>query len=110
MSGGWSSSSRRQSLPTDWPVIRRGVLARDGYACQWPLAGRICAAPANQCDHIDPAGGDDPSNLRALCAGHHTYRSSQQGGQAFGAVRKRMAAARFRPREAHPGLIQKESA
>jgi 5-methylcytosine-specific restriction endonuclease McrA len=104
----WEGSRRRETLPTDWAVIRPPILKRDSHCCQWRTAAGICGARANQVDHIDPNGGDDPSNLQSLCPPHHAIKSSREGGRAFGAIRKRMAAAKYRKPERHPGL--KESA
>lgn len=109
----WSGSARRASLPPDWETrIRPAVLARDGHRCQWPIGAAICAAAANQVDHKTPhhlGGTDDFDNLWAICPPHHSFKSSQEGGRAFGAIRTRMAAARWRKPEPHPGLITKET-
>jgi len=47
-----------------WIKIRKAVLVRDGYRCQY------CGAHADSVDHVVPraeGGGDEPSNLRACC-------------------------------------------
>jgi hypothetical protein len=104
MSGGWQSSTRRQTLPAGWAALRRQILERDGYRCTWPMpSGTRCPAAATDVDHID-GHGNDPSNLRSLCGPHHRARSSTQGGQASGAQAKRRAALKYRTPEPHPGL------
>lgn len=99
----WSTSNRKQTLGPNWRSTRARILKRDNHQCVWVRedTNRPCGAPANQVDHID-GHADDDSNLRALCAWHHTLRSSQQGGRAAGqAARARKNAARKR----HPGII-----
>jgi 5-methylcytosine-specific restriction protein A len=66
--------------------------------------GGICAAPANQADHV--VRGDDHrlSNLQSLCAPHHASKSGREGW----AERHRLIQAnsrRFRRTEPHPGEI-----
>lgn len=100
----WSTSDRRAQLPPDWAALRQRVMARDKWSCQWryPNGGR-CSAKANQCDHINPKGGDSESNLRALCEKHHAWKSSSEGGTAR-AVAVAAAKARVsRPPERQPG-------
>lgn len=111
MAGSW----RTEPLPPDWPRIRARILHRDNYECQWPvpwLPRGICAARANQVDHVLSAadgGGHDDGNLRSLCWPHHRDRSSSQGGVAMAAIRRRIVAARKRPVQPHPGLLPKET-
>jgi hypothetical protein len=71
------------------------------------MPGGICGQRANQADHIDPDGPDDLSNLQALCPFHHNHKTGVEAGRAAGALRRKIAAARFRPAESHPGLIPK---
>lgn len=101
----WSSSDRRARLPRDWGTrVRPRILRRDQYQCQWPVAGGICGAHANQVDHIDPNGGDDDQNLRALCECHHRLKSSSEGGRAVRRGHRRARVRTVRPPETHPGL------
>lgn len=96
----WDSSDRRSRLPADWAIQRLRVLRRDGYRCQArDSTGRLCAAPANQADHIER--GDDHSldNLQALCQWHHARKSSHEGNAA-----RRPRARQRRDPEPHPGL------
>lgn len=95
----WSGSNRKRTLPSNWATLRIAVLRRDGWECQWVTGGRICAAAANQCDHIGDPLDHSMENLRALCAWHHGKRSGSQGAKASNA----RPSAR-RPPEAHPGI------
>lgn len=48
-----------------WSALRRTILIRDRWVCA------ICGGVADSVDHIIPrarGGGDDPQNLRAVCA------------------------------------------
>lgn len=98
MSGNWEGSTRRDTLPDDWPQLRALILDRDAHACQWKTDGTACGAHATHVDHKHRKGGDRPSNLRALCAWHHNRKSSAEGNEAQ--IRYSTA----RPREQHPGL------
>jgi 5-methylcytosine-specific restriction protein A len=98
MPGQWAGSTRKFSLPPDWPAIRSRILRRDGHRCV------ICGAPARQVDHITPAylgGTDDDDNLASLCDPHHAAKSSREGHDAMRAARARIQ--RQAPR--HPGLV-----
>jgi 5-methylcytosine-specific restriction protein A len=100
-------SRRSVPLPAGWEKTRLRILKRDGYACQWPVPGGVCGAPANQVDHIHPAhlgGGDEDENLRSLCDPHHLHVSGVQAGRASAALRRELAARRTRPQPRHPGL------
>lgn len=100
MTTGWKRESRRQKqLPPDWQRRRKAVLARDGGQCVF------CGAPATDVDHIDPQGGHELDNLRALC--HHCHMSRTQA-QSAQARRRGMWQTRrpspHRPPRKHPGL------
>ncbi|MBN9209342.1 MAG: HNH endonuclease [Microbacterium ginsengisoli] len=104
----WASSTRRDTLPSDWPQRVAYVLRRDHHVCQHVRedTGRKCGRRARDVDHrIRPADGgtDDPSNLQALCGWHHDQKSGREGGVASGRARraKRDAAAPI-----HPGLVR----
>ncbi|MEV0647817.1 HNH endonuclease signature motif containing protein [Phytomonospora sp. NPDC050363] len=98
----WENSTRRQRLPPDWPTLRRYVLDRDHWSCQWPTSTGIpCPAPATDVDHIEPGDDHDPANLRPLCGWHHQRKCSAEGGCAAAARRS----SRRRPPEPHPGAI-----
>jgi 5-methylcytosine-specific restriction endonuclease McrA len=96
----WASSNRKDELPGNWLSIRRRILARDGYACQWAMdSGDACRASANQVDHIEPGSDHRDENLRALCKWHHDRKSAQEGV----AARKPRPSQRRKP-EPHPAF------
>lgn len=64
---------------------RTEVLARNGFTCQWCGRGPGDADPINpnrkirlHIDHIDPDGGNDKNNLRALCSACNQGKSNIQ--------------------------------
>lgn len=64
---------------------RAEVLARNGFTCQWCGRGPGDVDPINphrkirlHIDHIDPNGGNDKSNLRALCSACNQGKSNVQ--------------------------------
>ena len=62
-------------LPKDWKQRRARVIARDGGLCQ--IEGRMCTRRAEAVDHIIPraqGGGDEMTNLRAVCDVCHEDR------------------------------------
>jgi 5-methylcytosine-specific restriction protein A len=94
--GQWRSSTRRSTLPPNWPSLRRAVLERDGFACQIRDPG--CTGQATECDHINDRDLHTEANLRAACHRCHLRRSSSQGGRAAQAKRRK-------PERKHPGLL-----
>lgn len=89
----WSTSSRRASLPRDWPRTVRRIKRRDGYQCttRWSTGAR-CAQPGTDVDHIIPVclgGSDEDDNLALLCSWCHARKSAAEGGRAAGRVRVR---------------------
>lgn len=101
MATGWQGSTRKATLPPNWPAIRRQVLERDGHRCTWPDPaapdGR-CLAAATDVDHVGDRDDHDPANLRSLCGPHHLQRTSGQANAS------RWRHTRRRPPERHPGL------
>lgn len=71
-----ASALTRRGSTRRWRVIRRRILVRDEYRCQFPIeAGRVCGEPANTVGHIirrEHGGSDNDDNLRAEC-GPHNY-------------------------------------
>lgn len=103
----WEGSTRKETLPPDWPQRRQAVFARDGNRCVViKKDGRRCWDKATDCDHIGNREDHSLANLRSLCSWHHQRRSSTQGGTAS-AIAKQNRPSLKRPPEAHPGLIQK---
>lgn len=75
----WTSSDRRDRLPSNWLQLRRAALTRDYNACV------LCGEPANQVDHIVPdwAGGPHTlENLRSLCADCHKRKTTEDSAAA----------------------------
>lgn len=103
-SGGWQGSTRRVTLGKDYFRNRAFVMRRDGRRCQLRTPG-VCIGEATDCDHIGDRLDHRPENMRAACKPCHQLRSSGQGGTAAGQARRARAASRFRPPEAHPGLL-----
>lgn len=100
--GGRRGSWRVKPLPADWAWRRRVVFERDGFQCVFVEGGVRCPASATDCDHVDPLGGDELSNLRALCGPHHRRVSASQAGRRVH-KRARMPHPVRRPEEGHPG-------
>lgn len=114
MPGSWAGSTRRDTLPPDWPTIQPAILDRDHHRCTWLqglsdggpmeyLAGAYsntdrCTTRATTVDHIGDRHSHQPDNLRALCNHHHDRRSSAQGNSARWQHREK------RPTAPHPGL------
>ena len=92
MSYGWTGQHTGLT-----PKQRSEALARDGHTC------RHCGAPATEVDHIvnlAQGGTHDPLNLQALCPPCHRVKTETEAL----AARKAALAARYHPRETHPGL------
>ncbi|GEL19347.1 hypothetical protein PA7_31840 [Pseudonocardia asaccharolytica DSM 44247 = NBRC 16224] len=101
MSGQWEGrASGRNSAA--WKRLRRFILDRDSHRCTWPTDHGPCGAPADQVDHIDRHGGDDPNNLRALCRPHHAIKTSAEGNAERWRHRER------RPTRPHPGFLDQQ--
>lgn len=63
--------ARRKSLSAS---VRRQVMERDGYRCQWPGCGTWIDLAV---DHIIPVakgGTNDPGNLQTLCRPHNSEK------------------------------------
>ena len=102
----WSTSNRRARLPSNWEALRKQVLERDHYRCQWIVNGKRCLAPATEVDHRKAMMDDNrPEALRSLCTTHHRRKSSQEGHEAK-AAKKAEIHSKFRRREErHPGSL-----
>lgn len=91
----WNTSTRRQRLPSNWPITRRRILDRDHHQCQ--LRYPDCTHHATEVDHVTPGDNHHPANLQAACRSCHATKSAREGNAA-----KRP---RTRPPEPHPGRI-----
>lgn len=79
----WGKKSGRTSpLPRMWPAIRKNVLRRDNFMCQWIRAdtGKMCGAHATDVDHIGDENDHRHANLQSLCSYHHDKKTAAQGG------------------------------
>ena len=102
----WSTSDRRQQLPSDWPAIVKRIKKRDGYRCRTKLSdGSRCTGPADQVDHIDQERNYDHSdrNLASICEWHHAKKSAEEGLRAYWKNRRKQEA-KFRRTETHPAF------
>jgi len=101
----WTNSSRRDRLPPEWPQIRRRILRRDGYMCQWVLRdGTLCLDSATDVDHKQRGDDHREENLQSLCPMHHARKSAGEGGEAKASHMKRMES-HFKRTEDHPGAL-----
>lgn len=97
MSGRWQTSNRRSRLPANWQRLRSQVLRRDNHRCQWEdHLGIRCNLTATDVDHI--IAGDDHriDNLQSLCAAHHAFKSSSEGGHGKHVAREKVKASFLR--------------
>lgn len=99
MPGGWSGSTRKERLPSDWPERRARVLERDRHQCTVIEGGERCIEVATEVDHVVPGDDHRDENLASICSWHHGRKSSREGNRARWRFRAR------RPPERHPGLI-----
>ncbi|QTX04120.1 HNH endonuclease [Agromyces archimandritae] len=70
--------SRQSSRGAAWEALRRQVLERDQYVCQY------CGAEATEADHVIPkdAGGrDELDNLVASCKPCNARKGNRIGGR-----------------------------
>jgi 5-methylcytosine-specific restriction protein A len=91
MSRGW----RTQPLPPGWHKTRKRILERDEYRCY-----RCGADGCRRVDHIVPVsqgGGDEDSNLAAICDVCERSKTAREGNAA--------KPRRRREREPHPGRL-----
>lgn len=76
----------RQPLP---PGLRRAILVRDQYTCQWCLTQARGNGVLLEIDHIVPwsaGGADHPVNLRVLCTPCNQARSNRVTGREHRAL------------------------
>lgn len=101
MANGWRGSNRKSRLPVDWPRLRKVVLERCGFRCEWTDSGARCWAPATDVDHVE--AGDDHSldNLQGLCGTHHLEKT----GREARAKQLRFKSLARLPEEKQPGVI-----
>jgi 5-methylcytosine-specific restriction protein A len=85
----WQGSTRRATLPHDWPAIVRRILRRDpscqlAYPDSWHTAHgpTTCAGRSTEVDHIGNPGDHTPGNLRGVCSPCHRRRTQAQSAAA----------------------------
>jgi 5-methylcytosine-specific restriction protein A len=102
---GWPNSTRRETLPPDWPNRVALVRARVGGRCEWPgwlpgrterLTGEPCRQMGTDCDHIGDRDDHRLANLQWLCGMHHQRKTIDD--------RRTRRRSDRRPPERHPGL------
>lgn len=110
----WTTSNRRQRLPTNWNKLRKQVLAKANYKCAGldpdttpPPTTReaqgsahrwhhpACTMRATDVDHINAGDNHELSNLQALSHACHTAKTTHENAAAK--ARIRATAARERP-------------
>lgn len=110
----WTTSNRRQRLPTNWNKIRKQVLAKANYKCAGldpattpPPTRReahgvghrwhhpACDMHATDVDHIIAGDNHELGNLQALSHACHTAKTAHENAAAK--ARIRATAARERP-------------
>lgn len=101
---GWSSSTRRSRLPSNWAALRDAAFRRAGGRCQAPmLDGSRCTQAATDCDHIVAGDDHSPGNLQALCEWHHKIKTQAEGRAARAAL---PPVTSRHPGEAHPSGLK----
>lgn len=91
----WSSSTRRQRLPKDWPAITKRIKKRDGYRCV-----QCQSTEQLEVDHIVAGDNHHDTNLQTLCHPCHQTKTNLE------ALAARTRYPRKREPERHPGLRQ----
>jgi 5-methylcytosine-specific restriction protein A len=86
-------SSAQRGYGGKWEEIRRRVLKRDGWRCQWPGCGKLLVNKGDRpnVDHKKAkadGGTDADDNLWVLCAEHHSRKTASLDG-GFGNSRRR---------------------
>lgn len=113
----WTTSNRRQRLPTNWNKLRKQVLAKANYKCagldpvvtpppssmEGQRGGRrwhhpACDMRATDIDHINAGDDHKPSNLQALSHACHTAKTTHENA----AAKARIRATATRERPPHP--------
>ena len=94
----WSSSDRREELPSNWDKLRQEALDRDGRRCRW--SG--CGQPATDVDHVRRGNDHRLQNLQSLCAWHHQIKTNQESAAERREQRAKLSFPNQYPK--HPGL------
>lgn len=107
----WSTSDRREQLPSDWHARRARTYRVAGGRCEWVTDGHRCAytgplnktagRPGMHVDHKDRTKGHEQANLQLLCPPHHLAKSSTEGQYAM----RQLRGSAYHRIEKHPGFI-----
>lgn len=92
----WDTSTRRDRLPANWPILRRQAIARAHGRCQDTHHAAGCDGKAVEVDHIEQGDDHSPTNLQALSAACHARKTRLDNGY-WAAVPA--------PAERHPGAL-----
>lgn len=81
---GWYQTSTKtaseRGYDASWRRVRKLVLARDCGLCQTCKRAGVLTV-TNIVDHVKPksqGGTNDPSNLEAICHGHHVIKTASE--------------------------------
>lgn len=113
----WTTSDRRQRLPTNWNKLRKQVLAKANYKCAGldpaitppPTSREVqrgarrwhhptCTMRATDVDHINAGDNHELSNLQALSHACHTAKTTHENA----AAKARIRATATREQPPHP--------
>jgi 5-methylcytosine-specific restriction enzyme A len=97
----WKGSTRKQTLPVDWERIRRVVLERCAYRCEWVENDARCYSKATDVDHKGDRLDHSVESLQGLCNPHHLVKT----GRDARARQLRFQSLKRLPLEKQPGVI-----
>lgn len=97
----WEGSNRKSRLPVDWPRLRKVVLERCSYRCEWVEDNARCYDKATDADHITAGDDNSLANLQGLCRRHHLLKTGREA-RAVQLERKKLERL---PEEKQPGII-----
>lgn len=70
----------KRGSTTAWRRLRRRVIARAGYRCEWPGCDKVFPAHPAEVHHKDGNSRNNSiNNLEALCHDHHVEAERQKG-------------------------------
>ena len=101
----WTTSTRSQRLPPNWPAIRQRVKTRAQGRCEAAIHEPDCDGTGTDCDHITPGDNHNLSNLQWLSRPCHKAKTARENA----AARATMQAALKHPTERHPGTLGGDS-
>ncbi len=88
-----ASSYRALYRTQRWSVLRKSILKRDAYTCQWPGCGKLLIGSRHQHNapvvhHRHDHKGDldlfyNPANLMAVCKACHDSQAQRTGHTGF---------------------------